>query len=86
MSYRIEQTTVETFSLADEALCLTPDGWIPEASQIQIQGATSMDAAMETIWGDQKGLLGFGEMVFYQIEEFKGFLVFHPSDDDPEEA
>lgn len=84
MSWRIEKTTEEFTLPDDEALCLGPDGWIKEAAQIHIQGALSLAEALGTVWDNQKGLLGFGELVFYQVDGFRGFLVFHPSDDEPE--
>ena len=85
MSWRIEQTT-EDFTLPEGALCFGPNGWIKEATPIRIEGAESLESALDIIWREQKGLLGFGEMVFYRIGGLQGFMVFHPEPDpDPTE-
>lgn len=83
MSYRIEETT-EGFELPDDALCLGPDGWFNEAHQLVIETIGSLDDALAMIWRDQKGILGFGELVFYRVEGFRGFIVFHPAEETEE--
>jgi len=84
MPTKIEPTT-EDFQLPEDALCLGPNGWVGEKTQLDIQGAPLQDA-LEVIWHEQQGLLGFGEMVFYQVNGTQGFIVFHPQEDDEDDA
>jgi hypothetical protein len=84
---RIERIS-DGFPLPDGSLCLGANGWTSQPEQLSIHlGDLTLEQAMDLVWREQQGLLGDGELVFYQIQEDdapQGYIVFHPAEDDAE--
>jgi hypothetical protein len=86
---RIERIS-EGFPLPEGSLCLGANGWTPHTEQLSIHlgNGLTLEQAMDLVWREQQGLLGDGELVFYQLQDEtphpQGYIVFHPADDDGE--
>lgn len=85
MRHRVE-TLTEAFALPEDALCLTPTGWRPEAYEviIQFEPPMTLERALDSIWTQHGNLLGFGSLVFKQVTaepKPKGYIVFVPASD-----
>lgn len=81
----IENVT-KPYTLPEDALCLTPQGWQHETHEVVLQFNPPMTlaAALENIWAQQRGLLGVGELHFKQTGDQpypKGYVVFVPESD-----
>lgn len=84
--HTIEAIT-EPFTLPEDALCLTPQGWKREAAEIiiQLEGPATLDWALKRVWEQHHGLLGAGHLSFKQTAltngaHPKGYLIFVPSE------
>jgi hypothetical protein len=84
---RIEHVA-EDYTLPEGSLCLGKNGWTKVAEQLAIDTrGVQLVEALDFIWDNQRGLLGYGEMVFCQVANFphpRGFVVFHPEPTDGE--
>ena len=85
---RIEQATEQDFALSEGALCLGQMGWTKEPTQLLLETrGLTLTEALDVIWHEQQGLLGVGELVFYQVgKRSQGFVVFHPEPDSEDDA
>jgi hypothetical protein len=82
---RIELSeTTAPFQLQPDWLCLTKNGWLDYAEEVQVQLPAGMPVleAMQVVWEQNKGQLGGkGELVFVQTATVPmptGFITWRP--------
>lgn len=76
------ETVTKPYNLPAGALCLTPNGWLPEIHEVVLQFGPPMtlQLALDNIWAQQQGLLGEGELYFKRTGQNpeKGYVIFVP--------